>query len=447
MSHQVLVVLAALLHTWEAAGLTMSATKTGGLMKTKSRRQRGATLHGNWTKGIVEGCDCSWTSAYHCKSTKGDDGTKCWRKCCRPTPAELAKAIQPRNESWSQADWEEGLVRLPPARKAGLLHLQLGPWPRWTNFLLQSAAANGRAVNYYFLGSSKLNTERCANCVWLPLSYEWLSARVEARLGVRMASKELFSARKLCDLKPMWPSLLPELAQRHEWIGYADLDVLFGNLAAEVGRLDAEDDLLVPQNFYPQPLANGNMLLMRSVPRILEAFRHSSEWRTMLASPAYAVFDEWGHAASGGGAVTMVKVWLDMLLSGRLVARPTVRYFVQDVIVQQGHSFPNLWTRGRLNVTWRDGALTVERDGPCICPNDVVPQFVLTTCPECLDSTQKKPPAIVRSSHARRHVDAVALHFQELKKFKAFRAGTFASCPSEAGGGFALGKAGFACLP
>ena len=57
-----------------------------------------------------------------------------------------------------------GRRQLPRARRAGLIHLQLGPWPRWMDFLLQSASANGANLNFYFLGSSELNvTAKCGD--------------------------------------------------------------------------------------------------------------------------------------------------------------------------------------------------------------------------------------------------------------------------------------------
>ena len=30
----------------------------------------------------------------------------------------------------------------------------------------------------------------------------------------------------------MWPALFPELTRRHAWFGYADSDILFGNISA-----------------------------------------------------------------------------------------------------------------------------------------------------------------------------------------------------------------------
>ena len=76
----------------------------------------------------------------------------------------------------------------------------------------------------------------------------------------------------------MWPALFPEISARHEWVGFADADVLFGDLAAEVDLLTARDDLLVPSSWHPYPLANGNFMLFRAMERVLHAFRGAG-WR------------------------------------------------------------------------------------------------------------------------------------------------------------------------
>ena len=149
--------------------------------------------------------------------------------------------------------------------------------------------ADARSVTYYFVGAPANVT--CANCKQIPLDLAGLRARVEKHLGV--TDMEIKSVKnKICDLKPMWPVLFPEVSARHEWVGFADADVLFGDLAAEVDLLTASDDLLVPSSWHPYPLANGNFMLFRSTARVLQAFRGAG-WREAVRSPGYSVFDEW----------------------------------------------------------------------------------------------------------------------------------------------------------
>ena len=134
--------------------------------------------------------------------------------------------------------------------------------------------------------------------------------------------------KKICDLNPMWPALFPEVSARHEWGGFADADVLFGDLAAEVDLLTASDDLLVPSSWHPYPLANGNFMLFRATERVLHAFRGAG-WREAVRSPGYSVFDEW-HGR--GSATDFGHALLEMHLNGKLRPKPTSRLFLQDAV-------------------------------------------------------------------------------------------------------------------
>ena len=208
-------------------------------------------------------------------------------------------------------------TRRPETTKAGLIYLRIADprhrqdafrasWPPWLPALEASARANARSVTYYFVGAPANVT--CVNCVEIPLDLAGLRARVEKYLGV--TDMEIKSVKnKICDLKPMWPVLFPEVSARHEWVGFADADVLFGDLAAEVDLLTASDDLLVPSSWHPYPLANGNFMLFRSTARVLQAFRGAG-WREAVRSPGYSVFDEWPGPAwkSNRGRPTMVPV-------------------------------------------------------------------------------------------------------------------------------------------
>jgi len=181
--------------------------------------------------------------------------------------------------------------------KAGIILVQIGAaWPRWLHFVIRACAANRAQVDFYFLGpplDASLLRSACPNCIHLPLDEQSLLQRVARILGLEQGSVTLDSGgRKLCDMKPMWAALFPELRARHEWIGYTDHDIIFGDLASEVAALDASDELLTPAAWYPQPLTNGNLLLVRSTPKMVHAFRRSPMWRQALRQEEIYVFDE-----------------------------------------------------------------------------------------------------------------------------------------------------------
>ena len=338
--------------------------------------------------------------------------------------------------SFDAADLDAALRRLPASAAshvAAIIYLQMGPWPPWIEYVAQSASANSANVAFYFVGPKLPNelAHVCAkNCWWLPAGTTALHHRMETLLQPLPPGATLFTSakcetakcktsRKICDLKPLWPSLLPELSARHAWIGYADTDVVFGNLSYEVAALRPDDELLVPANFFPHPLANGNFLLMRSTPKMLRAYERHPRWRDMVFDEKYRSFDEWGSSEYG----SMTQVYLDMYLAGELRPRPTTRLLVQDTIIvsfeaakrqarfrvphpgiEQGKALVAIW--------WRAGALWVEREGACWCSSDTIAQYGIATCHECLH----EPGARLHNVSTHRRFEAFAFHFQLWKK-------------------------------
>ena len=142
-----------------------------------------------------------------------------------PPLEEIATASNLRLSSEVDPAWRPLLdARRARARaRAGLIYVHLGAaWPPWTPFITRAAAANAPAVDFYFLGP-RTSVWPCDNCLQLPLDADALLGRVARHLGLPRGSVELDDrGRKLCDMKPMWAALFPELTSRHEFIGYAD---------------------------------------------------------------------------------------------------------------------------------------------------------------------------------------------------------------------------------
>ena len=378
----------------------------------------------------------------------------------------------------SSSTFVERLKTAPRDVKAGLIYLQVNSdsWPSWLRFLAHSAAANSANVATYFLGPPiefDLNATCPHACVWLPVNSTDVASRVEQHLGVAASRIRQLSGRKICDLKPLWPSLFPELTSRHEWIGYADTDVLIGDLSSEVERLSSlpdatgGDDLLVPMNFFPHPLANGNFLLMRTSTKMVRAFERSASWKRMLSS-MYMGFDEWGTSTPNNGIRkdrSMAGVYQEMLFAGILRARPTLKMLIQDTIVITGRPYPTIDAHAAvINFRWRNGSLEAKRIGPCYCPKDVIPQqMALSACEQCIS----QPGRLISSVITHRRLEVLALHFQSWKK--AFQTGGFwkkgawirfasrrnasatvtsvepTQCVISAEYGFSLGRNGFRC--
>lgn len=198
---------------------------------------------------------------------------------------------------------------------AGIFVVWLGSsWPPMLALFLHGTTSIRNAV-FYFIGPPLPPKQpRGGNVVSVELTREELRQLVKRHLGVSPA----LSSLKLCDLKPAWPALFPEISARHSWVGFADIDMILGDLDAELATLQESDELLVPAAMYPHPLANGNFLLFRSTGKMLRVFERIPGWRKALSSRRYAVLDEWW-----GQTPSLADVLYEMMLNGSLVVRPT----------------------------------------------------------------------------------------------------------------------------
>lgn len=352
-------------------------------------------------------------------------------------------------------DWDAAFAQLgrrKPARVA-LLYLNLGAWPPWTRFTLRAAAAN-HDVDFYFLGAP-LDTSACANCARLPLDLQSLRARVRSHLldhpAVEQFGAKGNAARKLCDLVPMWPALVPELSARHIFIGITEQDMLPGDLSSEFARLSDEDDMMLPLERFPQPLTDANFMILRSIPKMLQAFRRVPGWQQVITSNRHARFDEWVVEPP-----SIMVAFQEMLLASELRVQPAQRFLVQDVVIIRKRRYPRIDDYGAtVNFRWRRGRLFVERDGPCICPKDVVPIYGITTCLECFHN-----PGVVLPTQTHRRLEVLGFHFSAWKKVYKWRESSWANASSSnvhsvlpavprcaADADFNVTKAGFACVP
>ena len=242
---------------------------------------------------------------------------------------------------------------------------------------MRAAAAN-RDVDFYFLGAP-LDLAPCTlNCARLPFGLASLRTRIRRHL-LNVSAVDQFgakgnAARKLCDLVPMWPALFPELSARHKFIGITEQDMLPGNLSGEFARLSDDDDMMLPLERFPQPLTDANFMVYRSTPKMLQAFRRVPNWQQVIASNKHVRFDEWVVEPP-----SIMYAFQQMLFASELRVQPAQHFLVQDTVIIRKRRYPRIDDYGaNVSFHWRHGRLFVERDGPCICPKDVVPTYGIT---------------------------------------------------------------------
>lgn len=229
-----------------------------------------------------------------------------------------------------------------------------GPWPAWMKFHLQSVRLNPD-IDWILVGDAPPPADLPPNVRILTISFADYRAACERRLGVRC---DWTSPYKLCDLKPLFGHLHPDLIEGYDFWGFADLDVVFGRLRRFFTDAFLSHDLISSHD----DIVAGHMTLIRNTPFMNTAFRRVLGWRRLVSCAEHRSFDERGFS----NLFTPVRGTLLQRLKQRL---RSPRLAV-DALFREQYSTdlpPRPWIDGtrRWPSTWYwdRGRLTTDRSG------------------------------------------------------------------------------------
>ncbi len=167
-----------------------------------------------------------------------------------------------------------------------LIVLFAGPFPVWMPLFLRSVELNPRV--HLFLISATQAGKLPINVTHLPWSLSEIETRIRTYID---PSLTLPHAYKLCDLKPFYGLLFPELIEDYDFWGYCDIDLVFGNLSE---LLTSERLADVDVFFADARMIMGHFALFRNHPTINSVAKQIPDYLKRLATPASAFVDEDG---------------------------------------------------------------------------------------------------------------------------------------------------------
>lgn len=223
-----------------------------------------------------------------------------------------------------------------------------GPWPAWMKFYLQSCRWNDD-IDWVLIGDAPPPADVPPNVRFVTWSFADYRAEIERRLGI---SCDWTSPYKLCDIKPMFAHLHPELVAGHDFWGFTDLDVIFGRLRHFFTEAFLDHDVISSHD----DITAGHMTIVRNTPRMNTAFRRVLGWRRLISGTENRGFDEraWSNLflPVRGSLVQRMK---QRLRSPRLAADALFEeQFSTDLRprrwIDGSQTYPSIWfwDRGRL---------------------------------------------------------------------------------------------------
>jgi len=212
-----------------------------------------------------------------------------------------------------------------------------GAWPAWINFFVESCRWN-RDVDWFLFSDNDPPDNRCSNVRHVRLSFADHNSLVSEALGIHFTPRDPY---KLCDIRPALPLVHRSLLAGYDFVGFGDLDVIYGDLRSfyDDGTLDSYDLLSTHANRI-----SGHLCLMRNEDRMISAFKQIRGWRKLFEQDQHAGTDEREFYNVFRGRGAKVASWL-----GRNQPR---------CLFREAYSTPA--ARADMRWYWKGGQLTNE---------------------------------------------------------------------------------------
>lgn len=162
-----------------------------------------------------------------------------------------------------------------------------GGFPEWFDLYLYSCSRN-KIIDFHFFTDNECPENVYDNTIFHKLSFEEYVTKIESMLKVKYP-KSTRGAYKLCDFKPFLGILHNDIANRYEWWGWGDVDVVYGDLS----RLLNEENLgkfdLITTHIK---CIAGHFTVIRTASKYTEASLSVPQWREALQAEESMWFDE-----------------------------------------------------------------------------------------------------------------------------------------------------------
>ena len=168
--------------------------------------------------------------------------------------------------------------------KIRLLLPYYGQWPSYLQIFLRSLERNN-IIEAALISDLPSPANIPSNCVLIPLSMDDLRLRIQ-----RYISKDatLDSPYKLCDYKPAYAEIFPDLVDGYSYWAFGDLDLVYGNISKCLPPNWDEYDILT----FRIEWISGAFTILANNFFVNSLYRQSLSFPQIFESIRYTGFDE-----------------------------------------------------------------------------------------------------------------------------------------------------------
>jgi hypothetical protein len=170
-------------------------------------------------------------------------------------------------------------------RKIVLLVCYFGKLPWYFDYFLHSCKYN-IGVDFCLITDNKPPSFLPSNVRFIKKTIKEFENIAIKKFGFQISIDNPY---KLCDFKPTYGFLFPELIEGYDFWGCGDIDVIFGRIRNFISDelLNNYDTICVRHDFI-----TGYFMLFKNNKEINELFKHSKDYKKVFSNSKHFCFDE-----------------------------------------------------------------------------------------------------------------------------------------------------------
>lgn len=161
-----------------------------------------------------------------------------------------------------------------------------GKYPWYLNYFIHSCSFNPTVDFYIITDNTEKIKNKPDNVKIIFMTLEELKTVATEKLGFRV---NIDYAYKLCDFKPAYGYLFPEIIEKYDFWAQSDLDIIFGDI-----RLFLTEEMLGAYDFISMrhDYTTGCFALYRNNEKMNTFFMKSKDYRLVFSNSKHYCFDE-----------------------------------------------------------------------------------------------------------------------------------------------------------
>lgn len=171
-------------------------------------------------------------------------------------------------------------------KRIALLTCWYGEYPWYFPYFIHSCRYN-LSINFIIITDNlTLVPNKPENIIIIYKTFKDLKSIASEKLGLLVNFEDPY---KLCDFKPTYGLIFSELFEGYDFWGYADIDIIYGNIRAFMtDELLSSFELISVRHDY----LTGNFALYQNNEKTKTLFQRSKDYKKVLSSYEHYCFDE-----------------------------------------------------------------------------------------------------------------------------------------------------------